>query len=84
MATMVTSTLGNIADDVCAIAVLLFGVFVFRQVDVEVVLRQVARGGAQPETIIRGQHQQLSGAMEREQRAKRQLVSRLNQGGRWK
>lgn len=41
----------------------------------EGVIRQVARGAAQADTIIRGQHEQISGAMEREQKTKRELVS---------
>lgn len=41
----------------------------------EVVLRQIGRGAAQADTVIRGQHEQLSGAMEREQKTKRELVS---------
>lgn len=42
-------------------------------------LCKVAEGVAQADTIIRGQHEQLTGAMDREQKTKRELVSLATQ-----
>ena len=38
-------------------------------------LGQIRQGNTQAETVIRGQHDQLTGAIDREQRTKRELVS---------
>ncbi|CBJ27858.1 conserved unknown protein [Ectocarpus siliculosus] len=43
------------------------------QTDVEKVLGQIRQGYTQADTVIRSQHEQLTGSMEREQRAKREL-----------
>ncbi|CAM9536970.1 unnamed protein product [Ectocarpus fasciculatus] len=43
------------------------------QTDVEKVLGQIRQGNTQADTVIRSQHEQLTGSMEREQRAKREL-----------
>lgn len=48
------------------------------KVDVEKVIGQIRQGGTQAETVIRGQHEQLTGAIDREQRTKRELVSSLS------
>lgn len=47
------------------------------KVDVEKVIGQIRQGSTQAETVIRGQHEQLTGAIDREQRTKRELVSRM-------
>lgn len=36
---------------------------------------QIRQGHTQAETVIRGQHEQLTGTIDREQRTKRELVS---------
>ncbi|CAM9564953.1 unnamed protein product, partial [Hapterophycus canaliculatus] len=43
------------------------------QVDVEKVLEQIRQGNTRAETVIRGQHEQLTGSIDREQKAKREL-----------
>ncbi|CAM9480441.1 unnamed protein product, partial [Ectocarpus sp. 12 AP-2014] len=43
------------------------------QTDVEKVIGQIRQGNTQADTVIRSQHEQLTGSMEREQRAKREL-----------
>lgn len=47
----------------------------FCQVDVDQVLRLVEEGSAKAETVIKGQYELLSAAIERERRTKRELVS---------
>lgn len=47
------------------------------QVNVETVLEQVKQGSVSACSIIRSQHDFLSGGMDREQKAKRKLVSSL-------
>lgn len=41
----------------------------------EKVLDQIRQGNTRAETIIRGQHEQLTGSIDREQKTKRELVS---------
>lgn len=43
----------------------------------ETVLEQVAQGGVSADSIIRSQHDFLSGGMDREQKTKRKLVRSL-------
>ncbi|CAM9966479.1 unnamed protein product [Scytosiphon promiscuus] len=43
------------------------------QVDVEKVLDQIRQGNARAETVIRGQHEQLTNSIDREQKTKREL-----------
>lgn len=49
----------------------------YPQVNVETVLEQVLQGSVSASSIIRSQHDFLSGGMDREQKAKRKLVSSL-------
>lgn len=46
--------------------------------DVEKVLGQIRQGNVQAATVIRGQHEQLTGAIDREKRTKRELVSKFH------